>query len=120
MDTIESALQAASATVTRRIITTGALYALSDVLAQRVAPTAAARRTSRPLTHTTVASGWWDAARTGRLALYGALIFAPLQSVWLGVVVEQVPVRPGAVGTMAKVALDQLTMSPFGLALFLA
>lgn len=117
MDAIERALQAASATLTRRIITTGVLYALSDVLAQRVAPNAA-RRTSRPLTNT--ASGWWDAARTGRLALYGALIFAPLQSFWLGVVVEQLPVQPGAAGTMAKVALDQLTMSPFGLALFLA
>lgn len=122
MDAINTLLDAADATPARRIATTGVLYALSDVLAQFIVPSTASVRPSAR-SAIAIASGGgggggggcaWDAPRTLRLALYGALVFAPLNSLWLGSVIERVPA-----GTLAKVALDQLTMSPFGLFLFL-
>lgn len=69
------------------------------------------------------ASGFrFNALRTGRLCLYSALIGTPmglLELEWLDAHV--MPGSPGAPAAIAaKVCLDQLVQTPFGMALFLA
>lgn len=115
MESLSAALTAASATFPRRLASTGVLYAASDLLAQalvrpRAPPLPAARRRCAR----------WDAPRTLRLTLFGVLIFCPISSVWLGTVLELVPLSAGVGATVAKVALDQLVMGPLLLLAFLS
>lgn len=64
----------------------------------------------------------FDAMRAGRLCLYSALIGTPMSHIWYGLlestVLPATPLAPAAVA--AKVALDQLLQTPFGMALFFA
>ena len=56
--------------------------------------------------------GGWDAARTGRLALYRGAIFGPLLSQWLALLERRVP------GVPLKIAADQLLFGPWAVAGF--
>jgi hypothetical protein len=62
----------------------------------------------------------FDALRAGRLCLYSAVIGTPMSHCWYGLlesaVLPATPLTPAAVA--AKVALDQLLQTPFGMALF--
>jgi hypothetical protein len=64
----------------------------------------------------------FDAMRAGRLCLYSAVIGTPMSHIWYGLLESTVlpasPLAPAAVA--AKVALDQLLQTPFGMALFFA
>jgi hypothetical protein len=64
----------------------------------------------------------FDVMRAGRLCLYSAAIGTPMSHVWYGLlesaVLPATPLAPAAVA--AKVVLDQLVQTPFGMALFFA
>jgi hypothetical protein len=64
----------------------------------------------------------FDVLRAGRLCLYSAAIGTPMSHAWYGLlesaVLPSTPLAPAAVA--AKVALDQLVQTPFGMALFFA
>lgn len=62
----------------------------------------------------------FDAMRAGRLCLYSAAIGTPMCHAWYNLlesaVMPNIPLAPAAVA--AKVALDQLVQTPFGMAIF--
>lgn len=99
---------------------------LGDLAAQVLSHTSQQQQQQKKKQHTpgssSVTGFRFDAMRAGRLCLYSAMVGTPMGHWWYGLlesaVMPATPLAPAAVA--AKVALDQLVQTPFGMALFFA
>ncbi|KAL1409852.1 Protein required for ethanol metabolism [Vanrija albida] len=79
------------------IATSAVLFATGDIIAQQAVEKKGLKN--------------HDLARTGRIVVWGAGIFAPLVTVWLRAL-DKIPIKNKLAGTITKVAADQLIAAP--------
>ncbi|WOO78799.1 Protein SYM1 [Vanrija pseudolonga] len=79
------------------IATSAVLFATGDVIAQQAVEKKGLKN--------------HDLARTGRIVIWGAGIFAPLVTVWLRAL-DKIPIKNKIAGTITRVAADQLIAAP--------
>ncbi|KAJ5484633.1 Mpv17/PMP22 [Penicillium expansum] len=75
-------------------ITSAFLFSSGDVLAQQAVDRRGLQK--------------HDFARTGRMALYGGVVFGPAATTWFGILQRHVVLKGTASTTAARVAVDQL------------
>ncbi|EQL00340.1 Mpv17/PMP22 [Ophiocordyceps sinensis CO18] len=61
-----------------------------------------------------------DLTRTGRMALYGGLVFGPVATTWFGFLARRVNFSNRRVETLARVACDQTLFAPVMIGVFLS
>lgn len=87
-------------------ITTSILFATGDSIAQQAVE-------KRGLAN-------HDLARTGRMALYGGVIFGPAATTWYKILQRNVNLRTNGATIAARVAADQLLFAPTFIGVFLS
>lgn len=87
-------------------ITTAVLFATGDTLAQQLVEK----------------KGWknHELARTGRMALYGGVIFGPAATTWFKFLQNKIVLRNKNAEIVARVAADQMLFAPTNLCVFLS
>lgn len=93
-----------------KCITSGVLFALGDMLAQRL------EANGEPRAHEAVAEKpvsepSWDYKRTARMVIWGGVLFAPVGHGWYNLL-ERMVRSSGKAAVMQKIALDQLVYTP--------
>ncbi|PWN40657.1 hypothetical protein IE81DRAFT_213736 [Ceraceosorus guamensis] len=96
-------INATSSTFPRQCASASVLFATGDTIAQQFVE-------KKGKNH--------DLIRTGRLAVYGGVIFAPIMSTWMGKILERVKFQNKAATLGTKVLLDQVIMSPLIISIF--
>ncbi|KAH7256426.1 protein SYM1 [Fusarium tricinctum] len=86
-------------------ITTSFLFVTGDVTAQQLVEKKGIQK--------------HDFVRTGRMALYGGLVFGPVASNWFNFLARNVNLRNKKAEVLARVACDQLGFAPVMIGVFL-
>ncbi|KAK4039338.1 hypothetical protein C8A01DRAFT_36705 [Parachaetomium inaequale] len=87
-------------------VTTSVLFAVGDVAAQQLVDKKGVEK--------------HDLARTGRMALYGGVVFGPAAATWFGLLSRHVNLRSANATMLARVACDQGVFAPTFIGVFLS
>lgn len=87
-------------------VTTSVLFAVGDITAQQVVEKRGLKK--------------HDLTRTGRMALYGGVIFGPAAATWFKFLQKNVNLRNANSTILARVALDQGVFAPVFISVFLS
>ncbi|KAK9236445.1 hypothetical protein V1525DRAFT_346041 [Lipomyces kononenkoae] len=92
--------------VLTQCLTTAFLFGTGDIIAQTFSPDA-------------TLGGKYDYIRTGRMCVYGGVVFAPLAIQWYRMISARI-VIPGrwAAEALARMAVDQMVWAPVGITSF--
>ncbi|KAF4125199.1 hypothetical protein GMORB2_4038 [Geosmithia morbida] len=97
----------ASSPLLTQAVTTSALFATGDVTAQQVVDRRGLAK--------------HDFTRTGRMALYGGVVFGPIATTWFGFLARRIVVpRSRHLETAARVVVDQSVFAPTMIGVFLS
>ncbi|KAF2258436.1 hypothetical protein CC78DRAFT_537750 [Lojkania enalia] len=95
-----------SAPLLTQSITTAVLFATGDVMAQQGVDKVGLER--------------HDFARTGRMALYGGVVFGPAATTWYGILQRHINLSTTNRTIAARVACDQIVFAPVNMGIFLS
>ncbi|KAL2256324.1 hypothetical protein VTK26DRAFT_1850 [Humicola hyalothermophila] len=87
-------------------ITTSILFAVGDITAQQIVEKKTVEK--------------HDIARTGRMALYGGVVFGPAAATWFKFLQRHVNLRSPNATMLARVAVDQGVFAPTFIGVFLS
>ncbi|CAN8101557.1 unnamed protein product [Discula destructiva] len=87
-------------------VTTAVLFGTGDVIAQQAVEKKGIEK--------------HDLARTGRMALYGGVVFGPAAATWFKFLAANVTLRSANATILARVALDQGLFAPCAIGMFLS
>ncbi|KAL2165354.1 hypothetical protein VTH06DRAFT_651 [Thermothelomyces fergusii] len=87
-------------------VTTSVLFAVGDITAQQLVDKKGVEK--------------HDLARTGRMALYGGVVFGPAAATWFGVLARHVNLGSPTATMLARVACDQGVFAPTFIGVFLS
>ncbi|KAF4507490.1 hypothetical protein G6O67_003982 [Ophiocordyceps sinensis] len=96
----------ASSPLLTQSVTTAVLFATGDITAQQLVDKRGIKG--------------HDLTRTGRMALYGGLVFGPVATTWFGFLARRVNFSNRRVETLARVACDQTLFAPVMIGVFLS
>ncbi|CAL3970412.1 unnamed protein product [Diplocarpon coronariae] len=99
-------MKLASRPLLTQSVTTAVLFATGDTMAQQLVEKKGVEK--------------HDLARTGRMALYGGVIFGPAATTWFKILQNKVVLQNKNVEIIARVALDQTLFASSNLYLFLS